>query len=52
MAIKPIKKAIGDHYGVKVSRISMKNKEPKITPNKLYKVYTMEFYVKNEDKNK
>lgn len=48
MAIKPIKKSIGEHIGKKVVRISMSYDEPIITYNKKYKVYTMEFYVKNE----
>lgn len=47
MAIRPIKKALSEHHGIKVVRISMTDNEPRITVNKLYKVFTMEFYVKN-----
>ena len=46
MAIKPIKKAISEHYKIKVHSIGLGigHLKPKITPNGEFKVHTIEVY--------
>ncbi len=50
MAIRPIKKAISDHYGIKVHSISsnIKKTKPTLTPNGKFKKYTITVYIKTE----